>query len=78
VGFAVGVPDGGLDGGVLGDGVGTIVGDGVVGAGVGVEVISTGTADGACVGSQCSTGSKLISISWKLEGTGGEANCNHE
>jgi len=42
--------------------VGTTVGDGVVGAGVEVVGNSVGISVGPCVGSQCSTGSKIRSI----------------
>jgi len=42
----VGVPVGGADGGLLGEEVGTVVGDGVVGAGV----LVVGNSVGVCVG----------------------------
>jgi len=77
VGLPVGVAVGGVDGGALGEVVGTTVGDGVVGAGVGVLVIKVGFSVGPWVGSQFSTGSSFKSISSKLDGTGGEANCFH-
>jgi len=68
---------GSVDGGKLGDVVGTVVGEGVVGEGVEIVGKSVGASVGPLVGTQCSKGSKLSSISSKLEGTGGEANFFH-
>jgi len=56
VGAGVGDPVGGVDGGVLGEGVGTIVGYGVVGDGVEIVGYSVGELVGPCVGTQCSRG----------------------
>jgi len=77
VGFAVGVLVGTVVGGELGDVVGIVDGDGVVGEGVEIVGKSVGALVGPLVGTQCSKGSKLSSMSSKLEGTGGEANFFH-
>jgi len=59
VGSDVGVPVGEMVGGSLGEREGTVVGYGVVGAGVLVVGIFVGDSVGPCVGTQLSKGTKL-------------------